>query len=556
MLIEHRSSGRDHETRRDYFQKLGLLIFVFLASLSLTAFLQERSGSHIAELSGYPDEPSHYVTGLMIRDYVHEPHFESPVHFAEEYYLHYPKVAIGHWPPLYYIAQWLWTLAFPATISSELYLQAVLVAITAVFLFAIARARFGVWVAFVVCGVFLILHPTQELGSEIMSEPLLALTTLGAVWSIAQYFERAGSWPLLTFVLAVELAAHTKGSGIALVGAPACIAICLSRKDVLRSRSFWFAQLAMIAILIPWQVFTLKMVSNGADGPISLRLALTQLREFGPISVKMFGWPLLTLVLCGLYLAVFPGRRREPLLASCAVTVALTFLFHCISPSGAEERRLFMAMPESLLLSALPVVYLAEAIRSRNWASPVLFGISAISLFSTGTAFHKTTVGYRSVAKWLLGNSDPGEKAVLIASDIDGEGMLISEIAQIEPKPSMYIVRSSKLFEDCDWQRHDCVSKVTDSTKAEQMIDSIPIRYIIVDRFSGIPSSLGTDLVRQLIAEHPEAWILRDTLRATAPGNAGHQGRISVYQRVAVPGSNQIHISVDLHRMIGKVLGN
>jgi hypothetical protein len=215
-----------------------------------------------------------------------------------------------------------------------------------------------------------------------------------------------------------------------------------------------------------------------------------------------------------------------------------------------------MAIPESLLLSALPGVYLVEGIRRRNWAPSILFGIAAISLVSTKTAFHKTTVGYRSVAEWLVGNSGQGKEAVLVASDIDGEGMLISEIAQSEPKPSMYIVRSSKLFEDCDWQRNHCVLKIIDSAQAEELIDSMPIRYIVIDRFSEIPSSLGTALVRHVIAEHPEAWILRDTQPATAPGRAGHQGWISVYQRLAVHDSDQLHISVDLHRMIGKVLGN
>jgi hypothetical protein len=547
---------RDHEKEADFSQRTGLLIFVFVVSLLLTAFVQERSGSHRAELSGYPDEPSHYVTGLMIREYLHEGHFESPVRFAEDYYLHYPKVAIGHWPPLYYLAQWLWTVVFPPTSSSELYLQAVLLAVTSTLLFTIAEGRFGIWVACLLCGVFLTLHPTQELGSEIMSEPLLALTTLWAAWSIARYFETLGSGPLIAFVVAVELAAHTKGSGIALVGVPAAIAIGLGRKDILRSGTFWLAQLAMILILTPWQVFTLKMVSNGSDGPISLRLALTQLWKFGPISVTMLGWPLLILVLCGICIAVLPGRRRDPLFVSCAITAASTFLFHCVSPSGTEERRLFMALPEALLLAPLPCLYLVEGPRSRKLACSLLFGIAAISLLTTKTAFHKTVVGYRTVAGWLLANDGRGKKAVLVASDIDGEGMLISEIAQSEPEPSMYVVRSSKLFEDCDWQRHHCILKITDPARAEQVIDSIPIRYVILDHFSGIPSSTSTELVRQMIAARPEAWILRETQAATAPGSAGHQGQILVYQRFGLDESDQVHISVDLHRMIGKVVGN
>ena len=33
--------------------------------------------------------------------------------FAENYYLHYPEVAMGHWPPGFYLLQAVWTLLFP-----------------------------------------------------------------------------------------------------------------------------------------------------------------------------------------------------------------------------------------------------------------------------------------------------------------------------------------------------------------------------------------------------------------------------------------------------------
>ena len=534
----------------------GWFILVFLLSLSLAVFLQKRSGSHDAELSGYPDEPAHYVTGLMIRSYLHEGHWKSPTQFAEDYYLHYPKVAIGHWPPIYYLAQFLWTLVFPATINSILYLQAVLLAATSAILFTIAKRRFGVWLALILCGAFLILRPTQELASEIMSEPLLALSTLGATWSIARYFETARSALLIGFVVLVEVAAHTKGSGIALAGVPVLLGVCLGRRDVLRKRGFWLVQLVMLVVLIPWQIFTLKMVSNGTDGPLSLRLALTQAREFGPIMVNVFGWPLLILILSGAYLAIVSRMHRDPLLVSCAVTATLTLVFHCISPSGAEDRRLFMALPDALLFTPLPFLYLAQPRQRRSWPTVLLFIVVASSLFSTRLAFRKAAVGYRRSAGWLLANiNNRGENAVLIASDIDdGEGMLISEIGQRQPKPTLYIVRSSKLFEDCDWQRRDCRPIITDPSRAETVLDSMPVRYVVIDRFSGLASAARNEVLRRMIDEHSDLWVLRNTESAIAPG-VGNRGEILIYQRVGLSQSDQVHVRVNLNRMIGRVIG-
>ena len=525
-----------------------------MSSLLLTIFLQERSGSHRAELSGYPDEPSHYITGLMVRSYLREGHFASATRFAEDYYLHYPKVAIGHWPPVYYLVQCLWTFVFPATISSILYLQAFLLALTSAVLFTVARSRFGAWSACILCGAFLILYPTQELGSEIMSEPLLALTTLAATWTIARYFETAESAPLIGFVVLVEVVAHTKGSGIALAGAPVLVAVCLGRHSVFRKRSFWLAQLVMILLLVPWQIFTMNMVRNGMSRPITLQLVFAQLCEFGPITVKMFGWPLLILILYALYLAIVSRRLRDPLMVSCAITVALTLAFHCVSPSGAEARRLFMAIPVFLLLAPLPILYLFGTRHSRPWAPLLLFVIVAISLFSSVASFRKTAVGYRSVAEWLMANRDRGENVVLIASDIDGEGMLISEIGQIQPSPSLYIVRSSKLFEDCDWEGQECLPMITDPSRAEQVLDSMPVRYAVVDRFSGIASTARTQLLSRMINAHSDLWILRKIQPAIAPGS-GTRGEILIYQRSGLNQSDRVHVSVNLRRMIGKVIG-
>jgi hypothetical protein len=532
----------------------GWFILVFLLSLTLAVFLQKRSGSHDTELSEYPDEPAHYVSGLMVRSYLHQGHWESPTRFAEEYYLHYPKVAIGHWPPIYYLAQFVWTLVFPATISSISYLQAVLLAVTSAILFTIAKRRSGVELALILCGAFLILRPTQELGSEIMSEPLLALTTLAATWSIARYFETARSAALIGFVVLVEVAAHTKGSGIVLAGVPVLLGVCIGRRDVLRKRSFWLAQLIMIVVLLPWQIFTFKMLSNGTDGPLSLRLVLVQAREFGPIMVNMFGWPLLVLILSGGFIVIVSRRHRDPLLVSCAVTAALTLAFHCVSPSGAEDRRLFMAIPEALILTPLPFLYLAQPRQRRPWPTVLLLIIVASSLLSTRLAFRKAAVGYRQSAGWLLANANRGENAVLIASDIDGEGMLISEIGQREPKPSLYIVRSSKLFEDCDWQGRDCRPIITDPSRAEQVLDSMPVRYVVIDRFSGLASAARNEVLRRMLGEHSDLWVLRNTESAIAPG-VGNRGEILIYQRVGLSQSDQVHVRVNLNRMIGRAIG-
>ncbi len=69
-------------------------VLVFLLFFGVEVGLQWISGAYSSEFDD-PDEPAHYVTGLMIRDYVAARAPAPPLAYAENYYLHYPKVSFG-----------------------------------------------------------------------------------------------------------------------------------------------------------------------------------------------------------------------------------------------------------------------------------------------------------------------------------------------------------------------------------------------------------------------------------------------------------------------------
>ena len=85
--------------RRRVSQGRWFPVGMFALLLGLELLLQGWSGVHRTELSHYPDEAAHFTNGLLIRDYLRTGLGESPLHFAEEYYLSFPKVALLIWPP-------------------------------------------------------------------------------------------------------------------------------------------------------------------------------------------------------------------------------------------------------------------------------------------------------------------------------------------------------------------------------------------------------------------------------------------------------------------------
>lgn len=116
---------------------------VFLVIFAIVVNLQIASNAYRSEFGGYPDEPAHYVTSLMVRDYIAQFHFSHPTNFAEDYYAHYPKVAFGHWPPLLYVVQGLWMLIFSPSRTSVLLELALLSTVLAFSFFSLRAVGLG-----------------------------------------------------------------------------------------------------------------------------------------------------------------------------------------------------------------------------------------------------------------------------------------------------------------------------------------------------------------------------------------------------------------------------
>ena len=215
-------------------QKLAYLVAISAIFLLICTFLQWKSGAYSNDLAGNDDEPAHVVSGLMAHDYVEHllrpgnSHWPStPRAFAEDYYVHYPKVAIGHWPPLFYLVEAVWMFVFGRTKAALLALMAVTMAGTASILFQLTRKIAGEIAAFVLAAGFLLLPISQESVESVMQDGLLALLflrsydcrrqgsreqTRGVGPFLAAYHCRnVGEWPGRG-VIACVVDRHTVGS--------------------------------------------------------------------------------------------------------------------------------------------------------------------------------------------------------------------------------------------------------------------------------------------------------------------------------------------------------
>jgi len=536
--------------------------FALVVALLLTAtlWLQWRSGALEAELSGYPDEAAHYVTSLMFQQYVVQGAPSNPLAFSEDYYLHYPKVAIGHWPPAYYAVAGSWMLGVGTSARSVLFLQALFAVAIAGALFLALTNRIGPWLSAAVAMIWILLPVTAQAYSMIMSELLLTLASLLAAVSFASYLANGRHRDLYVYGVWTVAAIMTKGSGFALLSVPLIAAVFSDRMRIFKDPKFYLTMGACLVVVAPWTILTAKMVANGADlRGLSVEVALEQLRvalrQFVPILTPVVA-TFFAVGLTAFLLKRYPFLDREFWSSQLALLLA-TYVLHVLSPSGMEPRRVLMAIPSLVALAGLGLAATVSLLSVRNrWIPAVASALLLSSVFFSVALLRKPPLGWRSFIEEQLPDYVSQNIAILTAGGVLAENILISEVAQMQPAWRAHIVRSSKLLADSDWSGMDYKKRVASLDEAGKALASIPVNVVVVqDPPQGLSiDSTGSQwhwLAVADICKHTEEW----TEVASAPilNESGMPSHLRLYERIQ-PVKQSPKVSVDLKRMLGRVL--
>jgi hypothetical protein len=488
---------------RQWLRTAGVLAGMF----GLALFLQWLGGVYTSELDGNGDEAAHFVTGLMVRDYLLSGFHIPPLRYAEVYYLHYPKVALGHWPPGFYILQAAWTLIFPPSGHSVLVLMALITGTVGVVIYRLSRKRFGEWAAILLGAGFVALRVVQEDTGAVMAESLLTLTGLLAAAAFGRFLESDswkdsvafGAWMLATIFV--------KGDGWGLALLPP-IALALSKRwRLLLGWKIW-AGAAVVLLIMPWQLFTLRAASEGWDNG-----GLPFIKEAAPAFIYLFahstGIVVAMLAVLGICVTcIIPWFRNSPVSgfwASMTALVAATWLFHLLVPAGIYERRLILAMPAFLLLAGAGGQWLAQ--QSKN---PRLVGI-AVAAVATITfltlAFQippKTSDHFGEAAETALKLFPDHDDILFVAANSEPEGAFIAAVATREERPGHFVLRSSKVLSEGSWSGADEHLRYQDPEQVEQVLEGFGVRAIALDLNS---KAEDNRLLRETITRHPDIWL-------------------------------------------------
>ncbi len=538
------------------------IIWIFIYFL-LVIILQILGGAYKAEFSAYPDSPAHHVTAIMVSEYLREGMGRSPQKFAEQFYVHYPKVAIGHWPPFYYLCAGIWGLLFGVGHTSYLVFMALLAGLLAALLRAVVSQELGRWEGGAAGALLLMLPPVREGSQAMMLDTMAALLSLLAGCALVMMFEKRSMVGALLFGLLASCAILTKASGIALAMVPLLMAALMRNWKVLKRKVFWLSALLVAVVVGPWTVYFMRSAKNG----LSDETSWTYARAAGPgflwFLIDATGPFLFALVIYGIWLKVikpFPQRETRAVWAMLFGSMISTYTLLILVPAGIDQRYLMPAFPSLVAFAVAGISGAVNRMREQGWPRAAQVGVAIALLFAGVAAMRRPqripSTGFGKVVEYIVGRYATYPKiAILVCSDAIGEGVVTSEFATREPRPGPYIVlRASKQLANSDWVGQDYHVLFNNSESLKEYLESVPMTLILVDRSVDANPTMNHVLqVESILAQGQGIWRIDSEWSLNQPKSGR---KIELYAIEPEDYRMPEHISVDMERMLGRQLKN
>lgn len=361
--------------------------------------------------------------------------------FAEAYYVHYPKVAIGHWPPLFYAVQAIWMFVFGRTKTALLLLMLSVVAVSAIVLWDLAGKLAGnEWGTFAAAAIFLLLPVTQQSLYAVMPDAVLALLACAAL-AIACNAHGSPVWLWVVAISAVLV--HFRG-------APLLVLVFIAMMWNARTqelRGGWIVLLAvsLLAVLPLLFIHQTTRINVRNVTSAAAMFPVHMLRILGPIPFAM--------AVLGAW--AVPYRKKQGWLGITALVLA-TWLFFSFAIVPWEDRYLMIALPACILLMTGAWQWLATRLAPLTG----LAGDGLLAAVAVGTAltsFHhplilrKPNADYQAAVRQVLDGPDGKSTVFLVAGNPNCEGAFIAGVDLADSPGRHLVLRSSKVLAKSDW---------------------------------------------------------------------------------------------------------
>jgi 4-amino-4-deoxy-L-arabinose transferase-like glycosyltransferase len=476
-------------------------------------------GAYSGEFS--EDEASHYISGLLVKDYIATFPPQSPLNFLREFHSRYPLVGIGHWPPLFYGIEALWMTLFSSSKTSVIALAGAITLVTALTIYYIVGPKFG-RVAGVFAAVAFVMAPVVQTGSnELMLDVPVALFALLAMLCYAWYLDTNQLRYSLLFGVLASAALLIKGNAAALALLPAFVVLLGGRWDLLRKPSFWAPLPIVLVATGPWYIFTYGLVEQGFRYTWGLTYVTVAIAENARYVLENLGPLVIVFAAIGLGALIF--RSAKPADASLLAASALflsVWAFQAVVPAAIQDRYLAPAFPPLIIMAVHGVYAAYRGLRASRSGSSVLpqqpgkvliTGVFAAMLVAPMVVRAEVLVapkpvyglGWAADKVWSLRNTR--NPAALIVANGRGEAAAIAELAMRDSAlPSLFAVRGSRIFGGGGYNNQDYQPRFANVADLMTAIDEYSIPLLILRRDAREDAWAHIRQVEELLILYPD----------------------------------------------------
>jgi hypothetical protein len=439
--------------------------------IALVIGLQVYSGAYGSDFTADDDEAAHAVSSLMVHDYVVHGFPENSLHYAERFYTHYPKVAIGHWPPLFYAGEAAWMLVFGRTRIAMLAFEAALSVALLASVFVWVRRDYGVGIG-LICAVVLAMAPFMQ--SDIISvAPNIALALLAfwAVVALGNYFDRGRRRDAVLFAVLAAAAAGVHGRGVALAFLPLVLPLT-GKFPWTRIRISILTGAIAVAVVVPW---LLRQAS-----PPSIRNVFYYAGIYWYRCGVSMGWPVLILAVAGAVAVLRRTTQPRRWLTMPALAIS-GWLFHSVVNAYWSDRYLVTAAPAVAVLAGAGLHWcFTTPAMGRMARAAVLAVVCGGLAWSALPLARKDDLGYHRLGP-LMGHID------LIAGDPLHEGAFVSEMALRDHGLDRIALRGTKVLATSTWSGYRYQLLFTTPADVLGFLDRARVETVLVQRDSRQP---------------------------------------------------------------------
>jgi len=477
---------------------LSCAIFCVVLSYHLRVFDNGFSNS---------DEPSHFVNSYFIAEYLSRAAFSHPMGFARDFYIAYPKLSIGHWPPLYYGLVGGLFLVLPALPETAVWINILVTALAACLTALLLRPHASPGWCLLTALLFLCL-PTTVTGLNffMLDQPLTVMVLLAALaWQ--RFARQPGYGAALLYGGIAAAAILIKGNGWLLGLFPLLHLGFTGRWRLLADPRSYAGAFFCLLLVVPWYALTAGVSADGFNYAPGLDYALLALGEnlatlyenLGPIGLAL---GLLTLLRC------WPGETRQDpragLVPTALAMVVAVLLLQSLVPVDITARYMMPAMPFALLLAVLGLLELRNlaALRPRVVAPGAVQAVAALLILAPGlwhiaTARPQSDLRMADAAAMVVDTQQP--QVVIIDGSPAGEGAFIAEALVRSRGMNLHVVRSSKLFSSSNFMGSDYQVLLRTPVEIAGVLEALGVGLIVLERREGGNIFAHSDLLEEYL---------------------------------------------------------